>query len=144
MSIGDEDRPGHRVDALADDRPRCHIDEYRSKQRECDSDAPENEVFPRSFQSLWRSINSDHEDRGKGCKLHGHPHQADAVCNKCEVHAKHHNLIHGMIKTQIACSESAYFQLVGDIAGTEHACGEGNEGIENNKYDVQVVDLQIG
>ena len=62
----------------------------------------------------------------------------------CQVHAEHHDLVHGMIKTQIAWSDSAYFQLVGDIAGTEHACGEGNERIEHDKYDVQVVDLQIG
>src|SRR5258707_11646708 len=67
MSIGDEDCPGHCVDALADDRPRRHIDEYRSKQRECDTDAPENEIFPRSFERLWRSINPDHEDCRKGC-----------------------------------------------------------------------------
>src|SRR5450432_4487439 len=45
-----QQRPDHAVLAFADDRPRRNIDEDRTEQGECNSDAAQDKILPRRFQ----------------------------------------------------------------------------------------------
>ena len=81
-----EHRPFHGVEALADDRPRRHVDENGAEQSERDADAAENEIFPRRFERLVGAVDADHEDRGQRRQFDRHPHQADIVGDERQIH----------------------------------------------------------
>ena len=96
----DQDGPDHGVQALADHRPRRHVDQDGAEQRERDADAAENEIFPCRFERFVGAIDADHQHRGQRRHLDRHPHQADIVGDEREVHGEHQDLIHGVIETQ--------------------------------------------
>ena len=75
----DQHRPHHGVEALADHRPRRHVDEDRAEQREGDADAAEDEIFPRRLERLVGAVDADHQHGGQRRELDRHPHQADIV-----------------------------------------------------------------
>ena len=85
-----------------------------------------------------------HHDHGRQRRqLDRHPHQADIVGDQREVHAEHHHLIHGVIKTQVIRRQAAGFQLMADITGAEHAGGEADKGVEHDEDDVEIVNEKV-
>ena len=142
-ALRDQDRPGHRVDAFADHRPRRHVDEDRSEERERDPDAAEDEVFPGRLERLRGAVDADHEHGRQRRELDRDPHQPDAVRHEREVHAEHHRLVHGVVEAQIGRRQPTDLELVRDVAGAEHAGGEADERVEHDEYDIEVVDVEI-
>ncbi|MCY1232295.1 hypothetical protein D9M72_447780 [compost metagenome] len=139
----DQEGPDHGVVAFADDRLRCHIDEDGAEEREGDADASQNEIFPGGFERLVRAIDADHQHGGERGKLDRDPHQADVVRHEREVHAEHHDLVHGMIETQVRGGQPADLEFMRDIVRAEDAGGEADEGVEDDEDDVEIVDEQI-
>ena len=39
--------------------------------------------------------------------------------------------------------EAADLQFMGDVAGTEHACGEPDKSVQHNEDDVEIINLKI-
>ena len=89
------------------------------------------------------AVDADHQHGGQRRQLDRHPHQADIVGDQRQVHGEHQHLIHGVIEAQIGRRQPAGLELVGDIAGAEHAGGEADEGGEHDEDDVEVVDQEI-
>ena len=143
LRVFDQDRPDHAVLALAHHRARRHVDQDRAEQRERNSDAAENKIFPCRFQSGVRAIDADHQHRGQGGDFHRDPHQADIVRHESEVHAEHHGLIHGVVETQIDRRQPAGFEFMRDVARAEDAGRKAHEGVEHDEDDVQIVDQHI-
>src|SRR6266436_1820816 len=139
----DQERPDHGVLAFAHHRTRRHIDQDRAEQRERYSDAAENKIFPRRFESGVGAIDADHQHRGQGRDFHRHPHQTDIVRYEGEVHAEHHGLIHGVVETQVDRRQPAGLEFVRDIARAEDAGREANESVEHDEDDVEVVDQHV-
>ena len=94
--------PDHRVEALADHRPRGHVDEDGAEQRERDADAAEDEILPCRLERLVRAVDADHQHGGQRRQLDRDPHQADIVGDEREVHAEHQHLVHRVIEAQVA------------------------------------------
>ena len=141
---GDQHGPHHGVEALADDRPRRHVDQDGAEQRERDADAAEDEVFPRRFERLVGAVDADHQHGGQRRQLDRHPHQADIVGDEREVHREHQHLIHGVIEAHESRRQPSDLELVADIACAEHAGGEADEGGEHDEGAVEIVDQEIG
>ena len=139
----DQDGPDHGIRPLADHRPRRHVDQNGAEQRERDADAAENEIFPGRLQRLMGAVDTDHQHRGERRDFDGDPHQADIVGKQREVHREHQRLVHRVIETHEGRRQPADVDLVADIAGTEHACREADEGREHDEDLVEVVDEQI-
>src|SRR5690606_12571425 len=59
-----------------------------------------------------------------------------------QVHAEHHHLIHRMVEAQVGRGHAADLQLVADIAGREEGRRETDQGVQNDKDNVQVVDAE--
>ena len=137
-----QNTPRHRLQALAQDRARSEIDEDRPEERERNANAAENEILPRRLQRLVRPIDADHQDGGQRRQLDRDPHQAHVVREQRQVHREHERLIHGVIEAQVDTRQAAGLELVRDVARAEHAGGEAHEGIEDDEYDVDVVDDQ--
>jgi hypothetical protein len=89
------------------------------------------------------TIDADHHDGGEGRQFHRHPHQANVVCDECQIHAEQHELEHCVVETQVARREAACIQLVADVAGAEGACGKADEGVQQDEHHVQIVDQQV-
>ena len=141
----DQDRPDHAVEALADDRPRGHVDEDGAEQRERDADAAEDEIFPRRLDRLVRAIDADHQHRRQGRQLDRHPHQADVVGHQREVHARTSGPDTSHDRSAGAAGVSRPdLDLMGDVARAEHAGGEADESVEHDEDDVEFVDPKIG
>ena len=140
---GEQRGPDHRVHALAEHRAGGEIDQDGAEQRQRDADAAEDEVFPRGLDRLVRAVDADHQHGGQRGEFHRDPHQADVVGDQRQVHAEQHELVHGVVESQVARGEAAGFQFVADIAGAERAGGEADEGVEQDEDDVQVVDQQV-
>ena len=101
VGMFDQQRPHHAVLAFAHDRTRRHVDEDGAEQGKRNSDAAENEVFPRGFERRVGAVNADHQHGGQRGDLDRDPHQADIVRHESEVHAEHHGLIHGVVEAQV-------------------------------------------
>ena len=140
----DEHGPHHGVEALADDRPRRHVDENGAEQRQRDADAAENEIFPRRFERLMGAVDADHEHGGERGELDRHPHQADIVGDEREIHREHQHLIHGVVEAHGRRRQPSDLELVADIACAEHAGGEADERGEHDERAVEIVDQEIG
>ena len=140
----DQQRPDHAVLAFADHRTRRHVDQDGAEQRERDADAAEDEIFPRRFQRCVGAIDADHQHRGQRGDFHRDPHQADIVRHESEVHAEHHDLVHGVVETQIGRGQPAGLEFVRDVAGAEDAGRETDEGVEHDEDDVEIVDQHVG
>ena len=136
--------PDHRIQALADHRPRGEIHQDRAKQRQCDANAAKDEILPGSFQSLGGAIQPDHHHRGQGRQLDRDPHQADVVGQQRQVHAEQHELEHCVIETQMRRLQAAGFQFVADIGSAERAGGQADKAVQQHEDDIQVVHQQIG
>src|SRR5438128_3211989 len=134
----DQQRPDHAVLAFAHDRAGRHVDQDRAEQGERNSDAAQDEIFPGRFQRGVGAIDADHQYRRQRCEFDRHPHQADIVRHKREIHAEHHGLIHGVVEAQVNRRQPTGFELVRNIARAEDAGGEAHEGIEHEEHEVQV------
>ena len=141
--VFDQQRPDHGILALAHDRTRRHVDQDRTEQGERDSDAAQDEILPRRFQGGVRAIDTDHQHRRQGSDFDRDPHQTDIVRHESQVHAEHHGLIHGVVKTQVCRRQPAGVEFVRDVACAEDAGRETHEGIEHDEDDVQVVDQHV-
>ena len=86
--VRDQHGPHHGVEALADHRPRRHVDEDGAEQRQRDADAAEDEIFPGRFERLVGAVDADHQHGGQRRQLDRDPHQADIVGDQREVHAR--------------------------------------------------------
>ena len=139
----DQQRPDHAILAFTHDRSRRHIDEDGAEQGERNSDAAQNEIFPRRLQRGVRAIDADHQHGRQGRDLDRNPHQADIVRHESQVHAEHHGLVHGVVETQVDRRQPAGFEFVGDIAGAEDAGREADKRIEHDEDDVEVVDQHV-
>ena len=136
---GDEHGPHHGVEALANDRPRRHVDENGAEQRQRNADTAENEILPRRFQRLRSAVDADHEHRGESGELDRHPHQADIVGDEREIHREHQHLIHGVVKAHGSRRQPSDLELVADVACAEHARGEADERGERDECAVEIV-----
>jgi hypothetical protein len=143
LSSAGSKSPACWILALADDRPRRHVDQDGAEQSERDPDAAEYKILPRRFQCGVGAIDPDHQNRGQGRDFDRDPHQADIVRHEGEVHAEHHGLVHGVVETQIGRRQPAGLEFVGNVARAEDAGRETHEGIEHDEDDVQVVDQHI-
>ena len=85
----DQHRPDHRLETFADDRQCREVNQDRTKQRESDADTAENKVFPRRFQRLMGTVNTDHQYRRERGELDRHPHHPNIVGDQGEIHRKH-------------------------------------------------------
>src|SRR6185437_3074778 len=56
-----------------------------------------------------------------------------------QVHAKHHDLEHRVVTSQVGEVQFPRLQLMADIARAEDAGGEADQGIEHDEDDVQIV-----
>ena len=139
----DQHGPDHRVEPLADHRPRRHVDEDRAEQRERDADAAEDEIFPCRLERLVRAVDADHQHGGERRELDRDPHQPDIVGDQREVHREHQHLIHRVIEAQIGRRQPAGLQLVADVARREHAGGEADERRQHDEDVVEIVDKEI-
>src|SRR4029077_6078454 len=139
----DQHGPDHRVEALADDRPRRHVDEDGAEQRERDADAAEDEVFPRRLQRLVGAVDADHQHRRQRRELDRDPHQADVVGDERKVHREHQGLIHRVIEAQIGPRQAPGLQLMADVACREHGRGEAHGRRQHDEDGVWGVDQQI-
>ena len=140
----DQHGPHHGVEALADHRPRRHVDQDGAEQRERDADAAEDEVLPRRLERLVGAVDADHQHGGERRELDRHPHHADIVGDEREVHREHQHLVHRVIEAQERRGQPADLELVADIARAEHAGGEADERGQHDEHVVEVVDQQIG
>jgi hypothetical protein len=139
----DQHGPHHGVRALADHWLCGHVDENGAEEGERNANASQNEIFPGGFQRFMSAIDADHEHGGQRGKLHRHPHQTDVVRHERQVHAEHHDLVHGVVEPQVRCGQPAGVQLVRNVGGTEHTGGEADECVEHDENDVEIVDQQI-
>jgi hypothetical protein len=139
----DQERPSHGVETFADDRLGGHVDQNGPEQSKGDADAAEDEIFPRRLERFGGAIEADHEHGGQRRQFDRDPHQADIVGDEGEVHAEHHDLIHGMIETQVRRRQPTGIELAGDIARAEDAGREADESVEHDEDDVEVVDQQV-
>ena len=62
-----------------------------------------------------RSVDADHHYGGQRGELDRDPHQPDIVGDERQVHREHHDLIHRVIKAQIARRQPPDPELVADI-----------------------------
>jgi len=76
---------------------------------------PRMKYFHRRLDRLMRAVDADHQDGAERGEFHGNPHQADIVGSQRQVHAEQHDLVHGMIESQIARRQATGFQFVTDI-----------------------------
>jgi hypothetical protein len=135
--------PHHGVKPLADHRPRRHVDQDGTEQRQRDADAAEDKIFPGRFQRFVGAVDADHQHGGERGHLDRHPHQPDIVGDQREVHGEHQHLVHGMIEAHEPRAEPAGLDLVADIAGAENAGGEADKRREHDEDLVEVVHQQI-
>jgi len=80
---------------------------------------------------------------GEGRDLDRHPHEADIVGGKRQVHREHQELIHRVVETQISGRQPSGLEFMADIARAEHAGGEGDEGGECDDMIVEIIDEQV-
>jgi hypothetical protein len=139
----DQHGPDHRLQPLADHRPRRHVDQDGAEQRERDTDAAENEIFPGSFQRLVGTIDADHQHRRQCRHLDRDPHQPDIVGHKGEIHREHQYLVHRVIEADESRRQPAGLDLVANVACAEHARGEAHKRGQHDEDLVEIVDLEI-
>ena len=119
--------PSHRRHPLAQAFLRREVDEDRTKEREGDPDRAQDEVFPCGFERRIGAVDADHHHGRERRELDRHPHESDVVGDQREIHREHQELVHGVIKAQIARLQSARLQLMRDVARTEYAGTEADE-----------------
>ena len=111
-------------------------------KRQSDADAAENEIFPGRFERLMRAIDADHEHGRQRRELDTDPHEAEVVCDECQIHLEHQRLIHGVVEAQVGRRQAADLDFMGNVAGAECAGREADEGVEHDEDDVEIVDVQ--
>ena len=136
--------PGHRRQALAQHRLRREIDQDGAEEGERDADAAEDEIFPGRLDRLAACDRCRPSSPWSASPASTPTHiRPILLATSATFIADIMRLEHRVVEAQEARRQPAGLDLVADVAGAEDRGREGDEGVEHDEDDVEVVDEQI-
>ena len=119
------------------------INDDRTEKCEGNADDAKDEVLPGRLERGRGPVDPDHDNGHQRCEFQTHPHQADIVGKKREVHPAHHGLEHGVIIPDEAGCQVSRFDLVLDVAPAEHGRCEADKRVQNDEEDIEIVEDDV-
>ena len=135
--------PGHRSSAFAENALPREINDDRAEKCERNADDAQDKILPGRLERGRGPVDPDHDDGHQRREFQTHPHQADIVGEKREVHPAHHGLEHGVVIPDEAGRQVSRLDLVLDVTPAENRRGETDKRVQNDEEDIEIVEDDV-